>query len=89
MSITTTVSAFSKIGFTSASRTSISGIIAILGTAIALEFPFMNTALYVGPISKYLGDADFAWLVGLIISAVLYYFPMKMKIHFLQNHLPM
>ncbi|MCY0893513.1 MAG: cytosine permease [Acidibacillus sp.] len=158
MSITTTVSAFSKIGFTSASRTSISGIIAILGTAIAiwgqgdflnnysnflllllyflvpwtainlvdfyfvrhghydidaifhwqgtygavnwiaiiayvvaiaLEFPFMNTALYVGPISKYLGDADFAWLVGLIISAVLYYFPMKTKIHSQQNHLPM
>ena len=48
--------------------------------AIALEFPFMNTTLYVGPISKYLGNADFAWIVGLIAASVIYYFPMKAKL---------
>ncbi|PWI56923.1 purine-cytosine permease family protein [Sulfoacidibacillus thermotolerans] len=149
MSITTTISALSRIGFTSRARTWISGIIALLGTgiaiwgqgnflnnysnflllllyflvpwtsinlidfyflrhghydvdaifhqqgaygtvnwvalisyvvAIALEFPFMNTALYVGVISKYLGNADFAWVVGLLVSGILYYFPMKAKL---------
>jgi len=149
MSITTTVSAFSKIGFTSNARTVIAGFIAVLGSAlaiwgqgnflnnyssflllllyflvpwtavnlvdfylvrhgsydmdsifrldgiygavnwtalvayivaIALEFPFMNTTLYVGPISKYLGNADFAWIVGLIVASVIYYFPMKAKL---------
>lgn len=39
------------------------------------EFPFMNTTLYTGPIPKYLGNADFAWIVGLILAGVLYYIP--------------
>lgn len=43
----------------------------ILG--IALQFPFMNTEIYVGPVAKLLNGADIAWLVGLIIPAIIYY----------------
>jgi nucleobase:cation symporter-1, NCS1 family len=38
-----------------------------------IEIPFMNTAVYQGPISKHLGGADIAWIVGLVISVPLYY----------------
>ena len=149
MSITTTVSPFTKWTFKSSSRATISGIIAILGTgisiwgqgnflnnysnflllllyflvpwtainlvdfyflrkgkydlpsifkrggtykdvnwiaiiayvvAIILEFPFMNTTLYTGFLAKAFGDADFAWVVGLIVAGVLYYYPSKAKV---------
>jgi NCS1 family nucleobase:cation symporter-1 len=33
----------------------------------------MNTAAYQGPISKQLGGADIAWIVGLFVSVPLYY----------------
>jgi len=39
-----------------------------------IEIPFMNTAVYQGPISKQLGGADIAWIVGLCVSVPLYYF---------------
>jgi nucleobase:cation symporter-1, NCS1 family len=38
-----------------------------------VEIPFMNTAVYQGPISKQLGGADIAWIVGLFVSVPLYY----------------
>ncbi|MFC7392131.1 purine-cytosine permease family protein [Scopulibacillus cellulosilyticus] len=53
-------------------------IIAYLVT-IVLEIPFMNTSVYEGPISKALNGADIAWAVGLVIPAILYYFPMRKK----------
>ncbi len=40
---------------------------------IAIEVPFINTALYEGPIAKSLGGADISWIVGLIVASVLYY----------------
>jgi nucleobase:cation symporter-1, NCS1 family len=39
-----------------------------------IEIPFMNTAVFQGPISKDLGGADIAWIVGLCVSVPLYYF---------------
>ncbi|HEX7390552.1 MAG TPA: cytosine permease [Acidiphilium sp.] len=40
---------------------------------ILVEIPFMNADLYEGPIAKALGGADIGWIVGLIVSGVLYF----------------
>jgi NCS1 family nucleobase:cation symporter-1 len=53
---------------------------AYLVTVVA-QIPFMNVdGLYEGPISKTLGHADIAWIVALILPAVIYYFAMKAKL---------
>jgi nucleobase:cation symporter-1, NCS1 family len=41
--------------------------------AVGVQFPFMNNAYYVGPVSNSLGGADIAWIVGFVFAAVLYY----------------
>ncbi|QBD81338.1 cytosine permease [Ktedonosporobacter rubrisoli] len=41
--------------------------------AIVLELPFVSTTIYTGPLVAVLGGADIAWIVGLLVSAVLYY----------------
>lgn len=41
--------------------------------AFLCELPFINTVLYVGPISKAMGGADIAWIVGVVVAAPLYY----------------
>ncbi|MED3562852.1 cytosine permease [Bacillus xiapuensis] len=46
-----------------------------------LEVPFVNTSMYVGPVSKALDGTDIAWIVGLAVPLVLYYFPMRKKIN--------
>lgn len=43
-----------------------------LGT-IGVEVPFMNSAIYVGPLPKYMGGADISWLVGLVVASTTYY----------------
>lgn len=48
--------------------------------AVGIQWPFMNTELYVGPIASLLHGADIAWIVALIVSAALYYFPMKSRL---------
>ena len=40
---------------------------------VLVEVPFMNTSLYEGPLAKSLGGADIAWIIGAILSGVLYY----------------
>jgi nucleobase:cation symporter-1, NCS1 family len=40
---------------------------------IVVQIPFMNTPLYVGPISEHINGADLSWLVGLLITSPLYY----------------
>jgi NCS1 family nucleobase:cation symporter-1 len=47
----------------------------IVGSLV--EIPFANTTFYVGPIAKAWGGADVAWIIGLVVSSVLYYYPMK------------
>ncbi|MDH4585513.1 cytosine permease [Pseudomonas sp. BN415] len=44
---------------------------------ILLEIPFMNTTLYVGPIAQALDGVDLAWVVGLLVPALTYYWAMR------------
>jgi NCS1 family nucleobase:cation symporter-1 len=45
--------------------------------AVLIQFPFMNTELYVGVLAKHMGGADIAWIVGLLTAGIMYYFPMR------------
>lgn len=38
----------------------------------AAELPFMNTALYEGPVAKLLHNGDISWMVGLIVAGAVY-----------------
>jgi nucleobase:cation symporter-1, NCS1 family len=40
--------------------------------ALAVEVPFMNTTYFEGPIAKAVNGADFAWIIGLLVSSALY-----------------
>ncbi|MBI6955562.1 purine-cytosine permease family protein [Pseudomonas sp. CCOS 191] len=40
---------------------------------IVVQIPFMNTPLYVGPVSEHINGADLSWLVGLAITSPLYW----------------
>lgn len=42
----------------------------ILGFVV--QIPFMSTAIYEGPIAKFLGDVDSAWIVGSILTFFIY-----------------
>jgi len=56
-------------------------IIAYL-VSFVLEIPFVNTTMYVGPISEALNGTDIAWIMGLLAPILLYYVPMKNKIKY-------
>ena len=51
--------------------------IGIYVVAVIIEIPFVNSSLYVGPISTALDGADIAWIVGVVFSAVAYYLLVK------------
>ncbi|MFJ1571208.1 purine-cytosine permease family protein [Pseudomonas sp. NPDC088322] len=40
---------------------------------IIVQIPFMNTPLYVGPVSEHINGADLSWLVGLLITSPVYW----------------
>ena len=40
---------------------------------ILVQIPFMNTPLYAGPVSDQLGGADLSWIIGLVVTAPVYY----------------
>ncbi|MCX4644650.1 MULTISPECIES: cytosine permease [unclassified Streptomyces] len=40
---------------------------------IAVQLPFVATSLYTGPLVAPLGGADLSWLVGLSVTAPVYY----------------
>lgn len=40
---------------------------------VAIQIPFMNSSLYVGPIANWLGGAEVAWVLGLLVAGGLYY----------------
>ena len=40
---------------------------------IAVQLPFANTALYVGPYAHYIEGVDLSWIVGLAVTCPLYY----------------
>ena len=41
---------------------------------IVAQIPFLAQTLYTGPVTKALGGADISWIVGLLITAAVYYF---------------
>lgn len=45
--------------------------------AIAVSVPFMSTEMYAGPFVEPLGGMDIAWLVSLVVAAVLYLWNMS------------
>jgi NCS1 family nucleobase:cation symporter-1 len=40
---------------------------------VLAQIPFLATAMYTGPITKMLGDTDISWIVGLVVTAGIYY----------------
>lgn len=42
------------------------------GAGFVAMIPFFSTAIYVGPVAKLLGGADFSFLIGLLVAAGLY-----------------
>ncbi|QEN88966.1 cytosine permease [Labrys sp. KNU-23] len=40
---------------------------------VLVQIPFLNQALYEGPIAKMLDDADISWIVSLVATSVVYY----------------
>jgi len=44
----------------------------VYAVAAAAEVPFMNSAVYEGPIATALGGVDIAWIVGLLVAGALY-----------------
>jgi NCS1 family nucleobase:cation symporter-1 len=40
---------------------------------IAVQVPFLAQSLYTGPLTERLGGADVSWIVGLVVTAALYY----------------
>ncbi|EGO6541833.1 cytosine permease [Escherichia coli] len=43
------------------------------GVGVLVQIPFLNQKLYQGPISVLMDGADISWIVGLLITAVIYY----------------
>jgi nucleobase:cation symporter-1, NCS1 family len=40
---------------------------------IIAQIPFLAQTLYTGPVTKLLGGADISWIIGLVVTAALYY----------------
>jgi NCS1 family nucleobase:cation symporter-1 len=40
---------------------------------VLVQIPFMNSTLYVGPIANWMGGAEVAWVLGLVVAGGLYY----------------
>jgi NCS1 family nucleobase:cation symporter-1 len=41
---------------------------------IAVQLPFVDTALYTGPVAKMLNHVDISWIVGLVVVGPVYYY---------------
>jgi len=50
------------------------GTVIVYVLAVLAQLPFINTALFVGPLVEPLGGGDIAWAVGLVVAGVLQYF---------------
>lgn len=48
---------------------------------IAVQVPFLAQSLYTGPLTEALGGADISWMVGLVVTGVLYYVWAKRTSH--------
>ena len=54
--------------------------IGALVISVLLELPFISTDGFTGFVAKWLGGADFSWVIGLVVPFILYYFPMKKRL---------
>lgn len=45
----------------------------VYAVGVVVQIPFLAQTLYTGPITHLLGGADISWIVGLIVTAALYY----------------
>jgi NCS1 family nucleobase:cation symporter-1 len=48
------------------------GALVVFVVGVLAQLPFMETSIYEGPIANALGGVDIAWLVGLVVSGLLY-----------------
>lgn len=46
---------------------------------IAVEVPFMSTAIYSGPVALSFGGADLSWIIGLLVVSPVYYYLSRAK----------
>jgi NCS1 family nucleobase:cation symporter-1 len=61
--------------------------IAVYAIGVLVQFPFISSAFYTGPLVDKLDGADISWIVGLAVPAVLYYFAARHKAHVAPAHL--
>lgn len=47
--------------------------VAVYAVGVLVQIPFLAQAIYTGPVTKALGGVDISWLVGLVVTAILYY----------------
>ncbi|NUP73561.1 MAG: cytosine permease, partial [Sinomonas sp.] len=40
---------------------------------ILVQIPFLSQSLYTGPVTKLLGGTDISWIVGILVTAAIYY----------------
>jgi nucleobase:cation symporter-1, NCS1 family len=45
----------------------------VYAVTLAIEIPFMSLPFYTGPIAPMIGGTDIAWIIGLVVPAILYY----------------
>jgi nucleobase:cation symporter-1, NCS1 family len=43
------------------------------GIGVLVQIPFLAQALYTGPVTQWLGGADISWIVGIAVTAAVYY----------------
>lgn len=53
-------------------RYNVCGLVTYL-IGIVVQIPFLSQSLYTGPIAKAIDGADVSWIVGLVITAAVYY----------------
>src|ERR1700727_606174 len=47
------------------------------GFGILVHLPFIDCALYTGPVAKAMGGIDLSWIVGLLVTSPVYYWMAK------------
>jgi len=53
---------------------------------VAVQLPFMNQALYTGPLAEALGGADISWILAIIVTAAVYY-PLAKRTQYVPDRL--
>ncbi|MGW9415786.1 purine-cytosine permease family protein [Arthrobacter cupressi] len=43
------------------------------GIGVVVQIPFLAQALYTGPVTHWLGGADISWIVGIVVTLLVYY----------------